>query len=184
MNKSLKKLLEYSLFPALVLVLGKFFGIYISTTSLGIELTFKQYTSNLFTLTQSVDLALIKEVTSYSDLFMYIFISTFFSLVLFRAIFLHNSHVTPNTVYKLAHHNLLELIQDSYEIYHNGVISLIFTWIATILILANTISERTYPWIGVVTLTSSIILSLILFQDVIREIDNVKKNTGQIKLGA
>lgn len=180
MNKSLKKLLEYSLVPALVLVLGKLTGIYIATNFLGIEVTFNQYTNNFLSISPSVDQNLLKEVTSYSDLFMFIFIASFFSSVLFRAVFFHSSHVSPQTLYHLAHRNLLEIIQDSYQLYHSGAVSLFFMWVASILIFINVALDRTYYWIGIVSITSSIILSLMLFQDVLREIENIKKNTGQL----
>lgn len=174
MSKSLLKLLDNSIFPACIMILGKLIGVIATLWILNVPFTVRDYFSNIYSLRFVVQEENLKAITSYSDLAMYLILAIFFSLTIIKAIFLHSSHIRPSLVTKLANSNLLKLIQSSYEIYHSASIWLIFMWVSNVLVLANVFSGNTYTWVGVLCSVVSILLTSILLQDVYREIENIK----------
>lgn len=181
MTKTLIRFVDASLFPAAALVAGKFFGIILTLNLFGISWSIKEYTDSFFSFQTAVraeDLAL---VTSYSDLFMYLTIAVFFSFSVIRAIFFHSSHVKPSLVIKLANKNLLSLIQTSYKVYNFASVWLVFAWIANILVLVNVFRGASYPWVGILVTLCSVILSILLLEDMYKEIENIKKHPGSYK---
>jgi len=179
MSKSLVKLVDLSLLPAAIMIIGKFIGIIITIQLFNLPWSIKEYTNDIFSLTTSVNPTDLQTVTSYSDLIMFSIIALFFTFTIIRAVYLHSTHVKPTLVTQLADKNLLNLIQSSYEIYHSSAVWLLFSWIATILIGINTLAGKTYSWIGIAALVTSILLTVILLGDVYREIEHIKHNPGE-----
>lgn len=182
MSKSLLKLLDNSIFPACVMILGKLVGVLIALWAFGIPYSLRDYFSAVYSLRFVVPSADIQTISSYSDLVMYIVVAACFSIVLVRAIFLHSTHVTPSLITKLANNDLLKLVQSSYEIYHSATIWLIFLIISNVLVLVNVFQSSSYAWIGVVCTFATIVLTAILLSDVYREIESIKKKPSNYLL--
>jgi len=68
---------------------------------------------------------------------MYMFLFIGFSVILYRALFLHSSHISPTMLSKLASNNLLNTIANSFEIYYSASIWLIMLWLAFGIIFVN-----------------------------------------------
>jgi hypothetical protein len=62
-----------------------------------------------------------------------------FSVVLFRAHYLHASHVHPMVVAKLTRLKMENLIATTFEIYHQALVWLAFLWITTVVIFIYTL---------------------------------------------
>lgn len=182
MSKSLLKLLDNSIFPACIMILGKLVGVLFALWFFDIPYSLRDYFSAVYSLRFVVPQENIQTVTSYSDLVMYVIMALFFSLVLIRALFLHSTHVTPSLITKLANSNLLKLVQSSYEIYHTATVWLVFMIIANVLVLINVFRGSTYAWIGVVCTIVSVLLTVILLHDVYREIESIKKKPSSYLL--
>lgn len=179
MSKSLVKLVDNSLLPAAIMIIGKFAGIILVIKLFNLPWSIKEYTNNIFSFSTVINAEDVTTVTSYSDLVMYFLIALFFTITIIRAVYLHSSHIKPTLVTRLANKNLLNVIQNSYEIYHSAVIWLLFTWISNVLILVNVAAGKTFGWIGLAATLTSIMLTVILLQDVYREVENIKHNPGQ-----
>ena len=179
MSKSLLKLLDNSIFPACILILGKLVGVLLTLWYFNIPFSLRDYFSNIYSLRFIVQEESIKSVTSYSDLIMYIVIAVFFSITIIRAVFLHNTHVKPTLVTKLANSNLLRLVQSSYDIYHASTVWLIFLWVANIIVLINVFSGNTMAWVLIFCTISSVLLTAALLQDVFKEIESIKHKPGE-----
>lgn len=179
MSKSLVKLVDNSLLPAAIMIIGKFLGIVITIKIFDLPWSIKEYTNNIFSFTTVVEAGDLSTVTSYSDLIMYFLIALFFTATIIRAVYLHSSHIKPTLVTHLANRNLLTLIQNSYEIYHSAVIWLLFTWIANVLIIVNAFTGKSFGWVAIATSLTSVLLTVVLLQDVYREVENIKHNPGQ-----
>lgn len=179
MSESLIKIFDYSILPAALLIAGKLTGVLVALKAWDLPWEFRDYSQSLFEAGTSVRAEDLKLVASVSDVVMYIFVATYFSITVIRAVFFHNTHVKPALVTKLANQSLLKLIQTSYDIYHSGATNLVFLWLATALIAFNVATERTELWIGVVSVVASIILTTLLLQDVYREIENIKHKPGR-----
>lgn len=178
MSQSLIKVFEYSIIPSISLILGKIFGIYLVILVEDLPWTFQEYSENIFSSGPSFRPEDIEIVTSYSDLFMYLAIATYFSFHLVRLTFFSEHTVKPTLMAKLANKNLLKLVQSSYEVYHAGATNTVFLWIATAFVLVNTLLGNTYVFIGILAFITSVILTALLLQDVYKEIENIKRKPG------
>lgn len=181
MKKTLLSLIKYSLLPAILLFLGKLIGIIFVANLFKITVDFSLTDYNIFFFKTSADAKDILLLSSYSDLFMFLTIIFGMSVILFRALVLHDSHISSSTVFKLAKYNLLDLIGTSFELYHSGIIWLLFTWVSTVIILLNAIKSSTYVWVLLVALVFSVIFSIIFARDLISEI-NISKNESEKRL--
>jgi len=170
MTNSLVKLIDNSLKPAILLIFGKFIGVIFISSLFSTELGIANVGNSLLSFSPVVLQEDLITVSSYSDLFMYAFVSIGFTIETIRAVYFHDSHVNVVAVTKLAKMNLLSMIKSSYEVYHSGVTWFIFTWIANLVTILNVLLGRTYIWIGVVTTIYSMILSVALYRDIIEEI--------------
>lgn len=179
MNKSFVSIVDDILLPASLMVVAKFLGVLFTIAIFDLEWTLNEYANDLFSFGSSQSIEDIKLITSYSDLFMYFVLAVFFSLNIFRAVFLHTSHVNPKLVRKLIEKNMMDIMRGSFEIYTSASIWLAFSLLANLLIFVNVFQGNTYLWVGGVTLVSTVLLCLILFQDVYQEIKNIKKNPSK-----
>ncbi|MCA9383040.1 hypothetical protein KC909_01620 [Candidatus Dojkabacteria bacterium] len=179
MSNSLVKLIDNSLLPAILIIFGKFLGIYLANFIFGAEIGITSNSTGVFsfqTVTTQEDLVL---VSTFSDLFMFSLVALGFIINLVNAVFFHNSHINVNLVAKLAHLNLLSIVKSSYELYHSGVTWFIFTWVASFLVLFNVALGKTTGWTGIVVVLFSIALSVALFRDLLKEIELSKKKLMQ-----
>lgn len=179
MSKSLIKLLDNSLLPASLMIVSKFVGIVVIIQLLNIEWSIRETPNNIFSFQTVLSTENVLQVTSYSDLLMYLILALGFSVNIFRAVFLHNSHISFEFVSKLASNNLMSLIKNSYEIYHSASIWLVFMWVATLIIIGNVFSGSVYQWVGLASILTSVLLTIVFLQDVYKEIEYVKKHPAE-----
>lgn len=185
MSKSLIKLLDSAIIPALVMVCSKVIGLWIVNQIFNLSFGLIPNPNNLIGISVSYSSQEDLMVSSsYSNLFMYGCLFLSFSFVLVQATFFHDSHITPFTLSKLAANNLLDLIKDSFNLYHEASIWLIFIWSASIIILINSILGSTYSWIAVLSVVGSLIVTVVLVRDVGKEIRVAKSKLkrGNLKL--
>lgn len=175
MSKSLVKIVDASLFPAALMVAGKFVGLYLTIKAFGFDWGVDSKPSVFFSsrpIFMEEDLLV---ASSYSDLFL-IFVMIFgFSFHIIRAIFLHKSHIHPKLLTRLAMHGLLGLVKDSFEIYHRASVWLLFLWLVNVLVLINVLLGKTYTWVLAVGLAATIFLTIVLLRDVAYEIKIAKE---------
>jgi hypothetical protein len=171
MSNSLIKLIELSLLPAAILILGKFVGIYLTASLFGLELGFRQ-TDSVFTSLQPVtSVSAVATLSSYSDLFMFVFVSIGFLVTLVFALYFHDTHFDAGTFAKLVKVNLVSLLRSSYQIYHASVVWLIFTWLSNLVVLFNVVAGSTESWILAVTIVSSLVMTTMLYRDFEKEVE-------------
>lgn len=171
MKRSLLRLIEYSLLPAILLILAKIGGIYFAALLFNIEISTMAGAQNTLFFDTLVPPSEITVISSYSDLFMYLVIALGMTVVLVQALYLHDSHVTPKTINLLAKNNLLGIIRSSFDLYHSGVMWLVFLWVANILILINTSKGLSDLWTLLVATVFSISYSIIFLKDLFTEIE-------------
>ncbi len=179
MSRSLIKIVDSSLLPAALMILSKFLGLIIVAKLTNLPWSIKEYSSNLFSIGNALDIEQVRVLTSYSDMIMFITVALGLSMVIIRAIYLHNTHVKPTLVTRLADKNLLSLITTSYEVYHFAFAWLTFTVLANIIILINAIQGTSYIWVAVIATIFTSGLVVILLQDIYREMENIKKHPSK-----
>lgn len=171
MSKTIISLVDSAIIPAATMICGKVLGLFIVNIIFGLEWAIETDSDNLFSIRivyNNIDDQII--AASYSNLIMYLFVAFGFSYVLISALYLHNSHVSPRMLANLATRNLLNLIKDSFTIYTQATVWLIFLWIAFVTILLNTFLGKSYAWVSVVTFCMSAALTVVLLRDVGQEI--------------
>lgn len=175
MSKSLVKLVDYSLLPAALMVIGKFVGLWLSIQLFSLEWGIKNIPNSLFSVVPEFYAEDIHLASTYSDLIMFLILVIGFSIILVQALYLHNSHIAPTTLVKLATNNLLGLVKSSFEIYHRAAIWSVFIWISNILIFINVLLNRTDLWVLIFSLIISIVITTALLRDAFKEIELSKK---------
>lgn len=178
MSKTFVTFFDNALLPASLMVVSKFLGVFLVITFLDVDWTLQEYSNDLFAFGSSSNVEDVQIITSYSDLFMYFTLALLFSFSIFRAVYLHSSHIKPELISSLATKNLLDLVRGSYEIYHAASVWLTFTIIANVIIIVNALNEQTYTWIAIACTATTVALAVILLQDVYREIQHIKKHPG------
>lgn len=181
MSKSLVKMIDDSLIPAAIMICGKVVGLWLTNVIFGLEWSIYSDPNDFFSV--KIVYATVAEqmtATSYSNLIMYLFVFIGFLFVLSRALFFHSSHITPRVISKLATNNLLNLVSDSFEIYHKASVWMIILWIALLAVIINSLLGRSYGWTAILCLLTSILSTILLLRDVSREIDIAKKNIHKL----
>ena len=179
MSKSFIKLLDNALLPASLMLVSKFVGIFLVIRAFNLDWLVQQTPNNFLSFQTVLSAQDVVLVTSYSDLVMFAIVALGFTVNILRAIFLHNSHISPQLLNKLASKNLLSLIKNSYEIYHAASVWLFFLWICQAIVLTNALNNSIYSWVGMMTLLISILLTIVFFQDVYKEIEYAKQHPGK-----
>jgi hypothetical protein len=175
MSKSLLKFIDLIMLPASLMVLGKFIGVSLTIKILNLPSAIGDV-GGIFTHGTILKESDLKTVITNSDLLMFAFISIGAGVILFRSIYLHSTHIKPSLVARLAKYNLLTLIVSSYEVYHQAAAWIIFCWVAFVINLSNVITGKS-EWLSIVVIfITSVILTAILFNDIGKELDNLKSN--------
>lgn len=171
MSKTLVKILDTSLFPAALMVAGKFIGLYLVINLFGIDWGVENTPNSIISarpVLMEEDLAF---ASSYSDLFLLSIMLLGFTFYVFRAVFLHSSHIEPRLVARLAVNGMLDLVKDSFEVYRKASVWLMFLWMSNIIVIINTLMGKTYLWVMLTGLTTTLVLTIILLRDVAYEIN-------------
>ncbi|MCA9380759.1 hypothetical protein KC678_00650 [Candidatus Dojkabacteria bacterium] len=174
MSKSFVKLVDYAVFPALLMLLGKFGGIAIISGLLGYNLKFSQYANSVLSLNGIVPKEDLIKITVFSDLIAYLVIAVIVLVAVVRALYFHDSHIKPRLSAKLVQNNMMGLIRNSYSIYYSAIVSLTFLWIMTFIIIINWLINKEYILTLLFSVVISTTLTLIIYVDIRREIDNIK----------
>lgn len=179
MSRSLVKLVDFSLLPASLLVVGKVIGLYISINYFELEWGLETIPNSFFSVRPILYSKDIILASTYSDIIMFVIIVLGYSIVLIQAVLLHNSHISPSVVAKLATYNLLGLVKSTFELYHKAAIWSLFLWLSNILIVLNVVSNKTELWVLIFSISVSLILSVFLLKDVASEIELSKKSISE-----
>lgn len=120
-------------------------------------------------------------INSYSTLAMVVVLAAGLLYVLLKAFIFHDTHISPGLTAKLFHYRLTTLIQNSFELYSQGVIWLIYLYLVSVVTLILSLFGLIYAWIFYVALIMSVISSVVLIIDIENEIDLKTNGDGYIE---
>jgi len=178
MSKTLVKIVDASLFPAALMITGKFLGLYLTVKIFNLEWGIDNNPNTLFSSRPVLFSQDIQVASSYSDLFLLLAMLLGFSYYVIKAVFFHNTHASHKIVTRLAVNGLISLVKDSFEIYHRATVWLVFLWLTNLSILINTLLNKTYVWVLIIAFTSTVALTVILLRDVAYEISITRRKFG------
>lgn len=172
LSKSLVKLIDEAILPAVLLVGSKFASVILIATlsKSAFSFTFGRFFFFLPSLSFSTFESYIFS-NSYSNLFTYVVLAAGCAFVLLRAHFFHSSHVTPALHARLIKLRLSSLVADTFTIYHQAFVWFSFIWLFTIFLLIEAFLNIVYPWIAIVAFLISLNMSWFLIADVEEELE-------------
>lgn len=170
--KSTVKLIDEAVIPVMILIIAKISGLFIVNFLLKID----------FTTNPRGFLGLLPSITyanpsdyivaeNYSNLAMFIAVAAGVLMVIIKAHFLHETHISPKFHQKLIKLNLEKLVSTSFHLYHQAFIWLVFLWLVTIFLILSTLSKIMYPQISAIAVIIALNFSWILAVDVEKEIE-------------
>ena len=171
-TKSIIKLIDEAILPALLLILAKGIGLFL--TVLFFNLPFTLEYRSIFGILPSLRFATLQGYTTaenYSNLVMFAAVAAGAIIVILKAHFLHESHISPKLHARLLRFNLEKLVQSSYHLYHQAAVWLIFLWLSVGFLTLSSIAKITYPQITLAALLIAANLSWVFAVDVENEIE-------------
>lgn len=175
--RSLVKLIDEAIIPAVALIVGKMTGLALAIYILDLPATI--ITGPVAKFLPSVHFANVADyilAENYSNLAMFVMAAIGTIFVLARAHFFHESHIHPRLQAKLARLNLETLIAPSYHLYHQAVIWLTFLWLTVAFLILSTIIDITYPVISAIAFIVAANFSALFAMDIEKEIEITKLN--------
>ena len=161
-SKTLLKLIDEAILPAIVLVAAKIIGVSILSMRLGLD-----FTLNL----KGIEEPNASLVNTYSNLLSYGAIALGLSFILARAYFFHSSHISPQITLRLSSWNFTSIISTTYELFNQAVVWLSYLWLLSLLFLLQSYWKLVAPNIALGMLVVTLIFTCLFVRDADREID-------------
>jgi len=162
--KTLIKLIDYAVFPAVLIVSAKIIGVFflvryfdVSYQIDGIRLVFDNADSFV-------------AVNSYSSLLMFAAVIGGLLWVTVKAHVFHETHITPSFSAHLFNMNLEDLIHTTETVYSQAFIWLSYAWITTIVFGIHSYYHLAYLWVFFIALAITVISTAALALDIEKEI--------------
>lgn len=163
--RTLLKLLDESIVPAVVLIAAKVLGLALANYLNSIPYSLQPGGGVLpwtvvYSSTAEAGLA-----NTVSNLVMYLVVLAGFSAVLFRAHVLHASHITPKLTARLVRWRLEHFIGQTFDIYHQALVWLSFLWLTTVIIFIYALGGGSV-WLTLLTLLLSFTATYLYVKDI------------------
>lgn len=167
-SKILIKLIDEAILPAVLIVTVKIISaiLIVAYLQISFSLTFLNGLPKL-SLASPQNILLINNL---SNLFLLCFLTLVISVILLRAHFLHNTHISPKLTIKILTLNMSSLITNSFNVFTQSFVWLAFLWLTTFTILSSVVFGETGFLIATLSLLISLLLSLALVLDLEREV--------------
>ena len=164
--KSLTKLIDEAIIPALILVIVKVIGVLAAAYffKLNYEVNVSIFPKVSFQTLQDYILA-----ENYSNFAMFTAAALGSLSVIIRTYYLHETHISPKVQQKLARLNLENIVKPSYHLYHQAAIWLTFLWLTTGFLIISTTTKITYLPITIIAVIVAINFSWIMARDIEKE---------------
>jgi len=171
-SKTLTKLIDEGVVPAILLILAKMGGLLFAVFFFHLSFTLK--VGGVLKILPTLDFVNTQgyiTAENYSNLAMFLTSSLGTTFVLIRAHFFHESHIHPQVQSKLHKLNLQNIIQPTYHLYHQAAIWLLFLWLTTAYLIVSAFLKITYVQITVIAFIVSANFSWLFAIDVEKEIE-------------
>ena len=150
MSNLLKRALKNSLVPAILMIAGKALGIFILSASYGFPLEIGNDITGFFsTQIYFQDPDITYYVNSVSDLIMLITLALPTIYLIIKTSLFQSSLKNPRTIVKVTKFNILKWLTKDDTSFLKIFIWSAFLWVASGLIIKNSIAGDTYTWIGI-----------------------------------
>ncbi len=163
-SKLLVKLIDEAIVPALFLVAVRIISLVFISRGFDIPISLG---SGGFMYSSSADYLL---VNTYSLLYMTLAICLGLLRVLIKSVVFHDTHITPPLAAKLHSLRLEHLIQNTFQLYTQGIVWLAYLYFLTIGAGLMSLFGLVHAWVAWVSLGLAVLFSYIFILDAEREI--------------
>ncbi len=161
-SKTLLKLIDEAILPAVAVISGKILGIALCSIHLGTP-----FTLNLSKLQEPYT----STVNVYSNLAAFSTVTLGLIVILIRSYIFHSSHISPQITLRLHELNLTTLIETTYELFHQAVVWLSYQWLLTLLFLLQSYWNLVAWEFSLGTAFVTLLFTSLFIIDVEREVD-------------
>ncbi len=169
-SKLLLKLVDRAILPAVFLFAAKVIGTFFVATYIGADSFNGLVAFNGLTASEYIF------VNSYSTIFVFVSIFLGMSYLLFKAHVTHETHISPYTSARIASMRLNNMVQTSFDLFSEASIWLMYSWLLTLVSMAQVALGAMYFWVAVVAFIFSVISSILVIIDVEREFRDENNN--------
>jgi len=166
-SRTLVRLIDQAVVPAILLLCTRLASVIIVSYILGAKFIFS--TKGFVFHNPDNYIA----VNSFSTLAMVVVLGLGLTYILAKALYFHDTHISPKLTTKLFRHKMATLIQSSFELYSQGVIWLVYLYLVTIVAVILGIFGVIYDWITIVSGSFCAITTLLLILDIEHELDEI-----------
>ncbi|MBP8960655.1 hypothetical protein KBG31_00305 [Patescibacteria group bacterium] len=162
-SKILIKLIDQAIFPAVLLLTVRIVSIVLVSYQMGIPFSISN-AGFIFGSTQQYVI-----VNSYSILAMIIALSLGIFYNLTKAFVFHSSHITPQATAKVFSMKLSFFIQNSYDLYSQGIIWLSYSFLLVLVAGIMALFGLSFGWVFYLGLGVTILATVLFILDVEKE---------------
>ena len=162
-SKTLVKLIDEAIVPALILAGAKVLGVLFVNSLFNLNWSISSW-QIIYSSRDDFIMA-----NSYSSLIMYSVIVAGLIYVIIKAFYFHDSHVSPKVSAFLHLHRKDFIIQTTLGIYSKAIIWLSYTWLTTVILAIQFVFGLVFPWVLYLCAFVSIVATLLLLIDIERE---------------
>jgi hypothetical protein len=147
MTDRLINLLDYSILPFALTILGKTLGLYLVASNLNIDWGIAEFTNSFISATPLVYSRDVVILATYSNLIMYLLI---FAAFTFRVLFIllrNKAHDDPNFMRQLVKYNSFSVFQKSSFIYTKAFVWGAYLWLVTGYIFIDFAIGNSESWV-------------------------------------
>jgi len=173
-SKILIKLIDEAIVPAILLLTVRLVSVVLISRQLGIPFT---VSNSGFVFSSPEDYV---EINSYSMIVMVLALSIGLIIALGKALFFHDSHITPERTAKVFSLKIVSLVQSSFEIYSSGAVWLSYLYLLLLVTGIMSLFNLVFSWVLYVILGTCILASIALIIDIEKEININKLNKSDL----
>ena len=157
MSKLLRKLLQYIILPAALLVVSRVAGLYFAVTFFNLDFFLETKPEQIYSLqiyfTNQTDALLASSVSNLTMFFTISLIAIYF-LIKYRLSIL--AAYNPKVLVKLNNLNLMSWVNNKNNTFLRVFVWITFLWIVSIILIADVLSQNSFPWIAIISFLTTV----------------------------
>lgn len=175
MNDRLVKLIDYSLLPFSLTILGKTVGLYVVLTMMGIDWGVGDFPNSFVSVTPVVYGKDLQTVATYSNLFMFVVLFVGFSFYLIVANLRRKNLFNSRLLRIVTQANFVNVFQRGEFLYTRIFVWFTYLWLVTFYILVDAVVGRSSGLLAVFVLFLSTLASASIISDFFKEYQAIVK---------
>lgn len=174
MSKLLRRALKISIVPAILMIVGKFLGIFVTSVLYDLQFNIDNDISGIFSVQiYFTDQATTLFVNSISNLSMVLLLLLPIVYFIIKTYLYDAAHNNPKTIIKMTRLNLLNWITKNDTSFLKTLIWCTFLWLATAITITHSIQGNTYSWVAITVGIVALLVTLFTIKTFELETDKI-----------